>query len=69
MSIAPEAFNHGTTRNLAIAETRGDLVVLLVQDAVPADSQWLATLTASVTLPRSGPSRSGVPSMPLTAMS
>jgi rhamnosyltransferase len=46
VAIAPETFNHGTTRNMAIEQTRGDLVVLLVQDAVPASEIWLSSLIA-----------------------
>jgi rhamnosyltransferase len=46
IEIAPERFDHGLTRNLGVERTRGDLVVLLVQDAVPADERWLAELTA-----------------------
>lgn len=46
LEIAPEAFNHGLTRNQAIAECRGELVVLLVQDAIPASPSWLSELTA-----------------------
>jgi len=42
--IAPEAFNHGTTRNLGIRHATGDLAVLIVQDAVPASPTWLMTL-------------------------
>lgn len=38
-------FNHGTTRNLGVERGRGELVVLLVQDAVPASDRWLAALT------------------------
>lgn len=37
-------FNHGATRNQGIALSRGEFVVLLVQDAVPVGDQWLATL-------------------------
>ena len=44
VSIDPGSFNHGLTRNLAIEQTRGDLVVLLVQDAVPASEIWLSSL-------------------------
>jgi rhamnosyltransferase len=43
--IRPEEFNHGLTRNLGIRHAHGDLVVLLVQDAVPASARWLAELT------------------------
>jgi rhamnosyltransferase len=48
VSIAPQTFNHGLTRNLAIEQARGELVVLLVQDATPATEFWLANLTASM---------------------
>jgi rhamnosyltransferase len=44
LRIPPETFNHGGTRNLAVAATTGSLVVLLVQDAVPAGDTWLARL-------------------------
>jgi rhamnosyltransferase len=44
--IAPEQFDHGLTRNLGVAGSRGDLVVLLVQDAVPASPRWLTELVA-----------------------
>jgi rhamnosyltransferase len=44
--IPPSAFNHGLTRNLGIEHARGALVVLMVQDAVPASDDWLVTLVA-----------------------
>ena len=46
ISIAAEAFDHGLTRNLGIENARGDLVVLLAQDALPASDSWLSALTA-----------------------
>jgi rhamnosyltransferase len=46
--IEPKAFNHGLTRNLAIEQTTGDLVVFIVQDALPTSDRWLAALTASL---------------------
>jgi glycosyltransferase involved in cell wall biosynthesis len=46
VEIAAGSFDHGLTRNLGIELARGELVVLLVQDAVPADDRWLAELTA-----------------------
>jgi rhamnosyltransferase len=42
--IPTEHFNHGATRNLGISLTRGECVVLTVQDAVPLDRRWLATM-------------------------
>jgi len=44
--IPPSEFNHGETRNQAIASSRGQLVVLLTQDAVPANRDWLEALLA-----------------------
>ena len=41
-----ERFNHGLTRNLGIEASRGDLVVLIVQDAVPAGEKLLSHLAA-----------------------
>jgi rhamnosyltransferase len=46
VTIAPDAFDHGSTRNLAIERSSGALVALLVQDAVPASRGWLRALTA-----------------------
>ena len=40
-------FNHGTTRDLGIGKATGDVVVLLTQDAVPADNRWLQSLVAA----------------------
>jgi rhamnosyltransferase len=46
VGIEPRAFNHGTTRNLGIARSRGQLIVMLVQDAIPRGDHWLASLVA-----------------------
>jgi rhamnosyltransferase len=46
VGIARRDFDHGLARNLGIEQSRGDLIVLLVQDAVPASSRWLAELVA-----------------------
>ncbi len=37
-------FNHGATRNLGIALSTGEFVVLLTQDAQPHDERWLCEL-------------------------
>lgn len=46
ISISADAFDHGLTRNLGIEQAGGELIVLLVQDALPASDTWLARLTA-----------------------
>src|SRR5262249_27611246 len=46
VTIPAGAFDHGATRNLAVEQTQGDLVVLIVQDAVPESETWLKALTA-----------------------
>ena len=45
ISIRVESFNHGGTRNLGIEHCRGELVVLLVPDALPASDDWLIELS------------------------
>ncbi len=44
LSIPRSAFNHGRSRNDAIRATHGEYIALTVQDALPADDQWLARL-------------------------
>lgn len=44
LRIAPEAFGHGRTRNLLVAEARGAHVALLTQDATPSSERWLQAL-------------------------
>jgi rhamnosyltransferase len=47
--IPSAEFNHGTTRNHGIERSSGDLIVLMVQDAVPIGPTWLANLIAPLT--------------------
>lgn len=42
--IPPGEFNHGESRNAALARAGGELAVLVVQDAVPVNAHWLAEL-------------------------
>lgn len=46
--ISKVEFNHGATRNLGISLARGEYVVLTVQDAVPLDERWLATMVENL---------------------
>jgi rhamnosyltransferase len=46
VNIPEASFNHGLTRNLGIERSRGDLIVLTVQDALPNTDDWLAKLIA-----------------------
>ncbi len=46
MPIAPSEFNHGETRNRAIAATRSEFVILSVQDALPLSTTLAAELVA-----------------------
>lgn len=52
LSIPRQEFDHGSTRDRAIAATEGDIVVLLTQDAVPLGDDWLTALLAPFTDPR-----------------
>jgi len=40
-----ERFDHGLARDAGIAAARGEIVVLTVQDAIPAANDWLEKLT------------------------
>ncbi|MGE0825151.1 MAG: glycosyltransferase family 2 protein [Candidatus Binatia bacterium] len=51
VDVPPGTFNHGATRNQGIALSRGEFVVMLVQDAVPVGGQWLATLLRNFVSP------------------
>lgn len=42
--VDARTFNHGETRNQGLSRAAGELVVLLVQDAVPASRDWLQAL-------------------------
>jgi len=45
--IVPERdFSHGGTRNRGAELAAGDILVFMTQDALPANDQWLKTLTA-----------------------
>jgi rhamnosyltransferase len=44
ISIPPESFNHGETRNFGIRHSTGEFCVMLVQDAVPVGKTWLEDL-------------------------
>ena len=61
--IDKSQFNHGSTRDLAIGKTTGDVIVLLTQDATPADEHWLEALVGSYDDPPI-PSRSIVALIP-----
>jgi len=49
IAVDPGSFDHGLTRNIGIDAAAGDLIVLMVQDAMPASDTWLADLTAPLT--------------------
>ena len=44
IEIDPQTFNHGASRNNGIENTRGDIAVLLTQDAVPGDENLISNL-------------------------
>lgn len=52
--IRKSKFSHGGTRNLGIGLTMGEVVVLMTQDAFPADDHLLARLAANYADPEVG---------------
>ncbi|HYF50298.1 MAG TPA: glycosyltransferase [Planctomycetota bacterium] len=47
-----EPFNHGLTRDAGIRASSGEIVLLTVQDAVPASDEWLARVVAHFSDPK-----------------
>ena len=45
LDVPADQFNHGTTRNIGVGASHGELVVLVVQDALPASDDLLRELT------------------------
>ena len=48
LSIDPRTFNHGATRNLGIRESRGELIAMFTQDALPLGETYMLTLVESL---------------------
>ncbi|MEW6745955.1 MAG: glycosyltransferase family 2 protein [Planctomycetota bacterium] len=48
LQIERSQFNHGATRDFAIHESRGRYVALSVQDAEPANADWLEALAQAL---------------------
>ena len=46
ISIERSKFDHGGTRDMALRQTRGDIVVFMTQDALPTDKYFLENLIA-----------------------
>ena len=44
VTIPKENFQHGKTRNQAIENSSGEIILLLTQDAIPAQNDWLSTM-------------------------
>ncbi|MCG6553746.1 MAG: glycosyltransferase [Candidatus Magnetominusculus sp. LBB02] len=51
ITIGRDEFNHGTTRNTAVAAASGDVIIFMTQDAVPADDR----LTEQLIIPLQDP--------------
>jgi len=52
--IPPETFHHARTRNYAAGLARGEVLVFLSQDAMPASDTWLASLVSNFKDPSVG---------------
>lgn len=44
LSVKPEEFQHGATRNFAVSQTDAEFVAFLTHDALPASKFWLRNL-------------------------
>jgi rhamnosyltransferase len=52
--IPPETFHHSRTRNFAAGVAKGDIIVFLSQDAIPASEEWLGTMISNFDDPAVG---------------
>ena len=52
IEIQRDEFDHGRTRDFALRSSRGDIVVFLTQDALPADEEMLKNLISPLSDPR-----------------
>ncbi len=48
IEIPKSEFQHGRTRNFAAAQSKGELLVFITQDAVPADPLWLYNFVSAM---------------------
>ncbi len=48
IKISSEEFGHGRTRNQAIAQTTGQYIAVITQDATPASDYWLQNLVRDI---------------------
>jgi len=48
LTVSPEDFGHGRTRNLGARHARGNMLVFLNADALPVDRRWLGPLVDTV---------------------
>lgn len=48
LGVPKSEFTHGGTRNRGISEARGEFVAMIVQDALPADENWLGKLVENL---------------------
>lgn len=46
LAVPPERFDHGGTRDWALRQSKGEFVLFLTQDAVPADTRYIEKLLA-----------------------
>jgi rhamnosyltransferase len=54
VQIPPETFHHARTRNFAAGLARGEILIFLSQDAIPASETWLSTMISNFADPDVG---------------
>jgi rhamnosyltransferase len=54
VEISPAEFHHARTRNLAAGLARGEILIFLSQDAIPASDSWLSKLISGFDDPAVG---------------
>lgn len=48
IEISPSEFGHGKTRNFAVANSSGEFIAMITQDAIPLNKNWLAEMVLAI---------------------
>ena len=57
LKVKKSEFDHGGTRNYAVAMSKGDIVMFLSQDALPSDEHYVENMLAGFDISQTAPEK------------